>query len=218
VDVTEAPRILTMIVDDDMYVRESLSDYLASADDLAVLGSCANGAEAIARIQEVPPDVVLMDIQMPVMDGIQATREISRLAPTVRVLALTSFGDDTAVADMLAAGAAGFLLKSTRAHALVDAIRAAHRGFTIVPPDTARRWGSARRTPVGPALSERERHVLDLVAAGLNNRQIGQALFLSASTVKNHVSDLMRTLNAPSRTGVVARAHELGLLPRRQEP
>nr|WP_300142251.1 response regulator transcription factor [Propionicimonas sp.] len=212
-----APRIRVLIVDDDLFVREHLSEYLAATPDLVLLGTCTNGAEAISRVREEPPDVVLMDIQMPVMDGILATREIVQVTPTVRVLALTSFGDDDAVADMLAAGAAGFLLKSTRAHVLADGIRAVHGGLTVVPPDTVRRWGSLRQPPGGPALSERERRVLDLVAAGLNNRQIGQAMFLSASTVKSHLSDLMQKLDAPSRTGVVARAHELGLLTRRGE-
>lgn len=204
--------IRVMVVDDDLYVRESLSDYLAAAPDMVLVGACANGAEALARVQERMPDVVLMDIQMPVMDGVRATRELARGAPAVRVVALTSFGDDEAVAEMLDAGAAGFLLKSTRPHALVDAIRAAHDGLTVVPPDTVRRWSGSHRRVDGPELSERERQVLALLASGLNNRQIGQAMFLSASTVKNHLSDLMQKLDVPTRTGVVSRAHELGLL------
>lgn len=213
-DAAAAP-IRVLVVDDDLFVREHLPKYLAATSDLVLLGTCTNGAEAVARVREEPPDVVLMDIQMPVMDGIRATREIARLAPTVRVLALTSFGDDDSVADMLSAGATGFLLKSTRAAVLADAIRAAHGGLSVMPPDTVRRWGGRRPPSGGPALSERERQVLDLLAAGLNNRQIGQEMFLSTSTVKGHLSELMQKLDARSRTGVVARAHELGLLSRR---
>lgn len=206
--------IRVMIVDDDLFVREHLADYLAASADLVLVATCSNGADAVALVQQQPPDVALMDIRMPVMDGVQATSVITTLAPTVRVVALTSFGDDDAVADMLEAGAAGFLLKSTRSHALIEAIKAAHDGLTVFPPDTIRRWGLSQRQPVGPALTERERQVLDLLAAGLNNGQIGQAMFLSASTVKKHLGDLMEKLDAPSRTGVIARAHELGLLTR----
>jgi DNA-binding NarL/FixJ family response regulator len=212
VDPALGTPIRVLVVDDDLFVREHLTDYLSAAPALVLIGTCANGAEAVALVQHSPPDVVLMDIQMPVMDGITATAAITRLALPVRIVALTSFGDDDAVADMLDAGAAGFLLKSTRPHALVEAIRAAHDGLTVFPPDTIRRWGRTRRRPPGPVLTERERQVLDLLVSGLNNRQIGQAMFVSASTVKKHLSDLMQKLDVPTRTGVIARAHELGLL------
>lgn len=205
--------IRVMIVDDDLFVRDHLADFLASAPDFALVGTCADGVQAVALAGRESPDVVLMDVQMPVMGGIEATREISRVDPSVRIIALTSFADDTAVAEMLDAGAAGFLLKSTKAHVLLDAIRAANHGLTVVPPDTVRRWGSsALPRPVGPTLTERERQVLDLLAEGLNNRQIAQAMFLSTSTVKTHLRELMRKLDTPSRIGVVRRADDLGLL------
>ncbi|MGC3995179.1 MAG: response regulator transcription factor [Propionicimonas sp.] len=204
-----------MAVDDDLFVREHLRDYLAASTDLVLVATCSSGAEAVEMVRRNPPDVVLMDIQMPIMDGIQATAAIGAIAPAVKVVALTSFGDDDAVAEMLNAGAAGFLIKNTKPQALIQAIKAAHNGLTVYPADPIRRWGQSRRRPVAPVLTERERQVLDLLAAGLNNRQIGQAMFVSASTVKNHLSDLMDKLDAPSRIGVVARAHELGLLTRR---
>lgn len=211
-------RITVLIVDDDLYVRESLSDFLATASDIRVLDTCANGAVAVARVREYVPDVVPMDIHMPIMDGAEATRLIMQIDPAVRVLALSSFGDDEAVADMLDSGAAGFLIKTTSPHVLVDAIRSAHNGLTIVPSETLRRWtpGTSRRPAI--ALTERELRVLHLLADGLNNRQIGAAMFLSGSTVKSHLSDLMRKLDARTRTGVVSRAHELGLLTPREPP
>lgn len=201
-----------LIVDDDLYVRESLSDFLASAEDLHLVGVCADGAAAVAAVHDHRPDVVLMDVRMPVMDGLQATRAVRDLAPQTRVLALTSFEDDDAIADMFAAGACGFLLKSTRPHALADAIRAAHAGLTLVPPEAVRRWSDSRASIATPALTERERHVLNGLAQGLTNRDLARSLFLSSSTVKAVVSSLIRKLDAPSRTRVVARAHELGLL------
>ena len=131
-----------------------------------------------------------------------------KLPPTF----VASFADDDAVADMFASGACGFLLKSTRPAALADAIRAAHAGLALIPPDTIRRWSHTRAKPSGPTLTERERHVLTGLGQGLTNRDIARTMFVSPSTVKNSVSSLMRKLDAPTRTGVVARAHELGLL------
>lgn len=191
-----------LIVDDDLYVRESLSDFLASAEDLQLVGACADGAAAVAAVRDHRPDVVLMDVRMPVMDGLQATRAVRDLAPETRVLALTSFEDDDAIADMFAAGACGFLLKSTRPHA----------GLTLVPPDAVRRWSDSRVSVATPALTERERRVLDGLGQGLTNRDLARSLFVSSSTVRAVVSSLMRKLDAPTRTRVVARAHELGLL------
>ena len=205
-------RISVLIVDDDLFVRESLSDFLASVEDLQLLGAYADGAAAVEAVRHRPPDVVLMDVRMPVMDGLQATRAVHEIAPGTRVLALTSFEDDEAIADMFAAGACGFLLKSTRPRALADAIRAAHAGLTLVPPAAVRRWSHPRTSTAAPTLTERERQVLDGLGQGLTNRDIARSMFMSASTVKTAVTSLMRKLEAPTRTRVVARAHELGLL------
>ena len=206
--------IRVLIVDDDLFVRETLADYLGATEDLHLVGACADGAAAVDAVRALRPDVVLMDVRLPVMDGRSATRTIAEFAPETRVLALTSFGDDDAVADMMASGACGFLLKSTRPHALADAIRAAHAGLSLIPPDTIRRWSGARARAAGPALTEREREVLDGLGRGLTNRDIAHRLYVSPSTVKAVVSSLLRKLNAPTRTAVVARAHELGLLAR----
>lgn len=211
--MTDSPASITVaLADDDLFVRDHLSDYLATTADLELIAVCADGEQLVAQIQQRAPDVVLMDIQMPRMDGVQATRIICESAPSVRVIALTSFGDDTAVASMLEAGAAGFLLKSTRPEALFEAIRAAHHGLAVIPDAIARRWSASHRRPEAPALTAREQQLLALLAQGLTNKQIGQELFLSASTAKQGVRDLMGKLEVSSRTAVVARAHQLGLL------
>lgn len=211
------PPIRVVVVDDDLFVRDHLAAFIEATPDMQLVATCASGAEAVTVAQSQPPDVILMDIQMPGMDGIHATRVIKDLVPAVRVVALTSFGDDDAVADMIDAGAAGFLLKSTKLATLMDAIRAAHGGLTVIPPETVLRWRSPRRGPTPPLLSERERQVLDLLATGLSNREIGQAMFLSPSTVKKHLRALMQEFGVTTRTGVVARAHELGLLSSRPD-
>lgn len=210
--------ITVLIVDDDLYVRESLSDFVAAAPDLQLVGTCADGVDAVEAVRRRSPDVVLMDIRMPGMDGAAATRVILDEAPETRVLALTSFADDDAVVEMFTSGACGFLLKSTRPAALADAIRAAHAGLALIPPDTIRRWSQSRARPAGhepggPVLTERERQVLAALGQGLTNRDIARSMFVSLSTVKALVGSLMRKLGAHSRTGVVARAHELGQLP-----
>jgi len=211
--VEAEPRIRVLVVDDDLFVRESLSDYLATAPEVELVGVCHNGAEAVAAVNTAPPpDVVLMDIRMPITDGIHATRLIAESAPSVKVVALTSFGDDESIASMLAAGAVGYLLKNTRPSALVDAVRVAHRGLMIVPAAAVGRWAAGRASQTEVQLSEREMQVLDLLADGLSNRQISQAMFLSTSTIKNEVAVLMDKFGVRSRTHVVARAHELGLL------
>lgn len=191
-----------VLADDHPVVRGGLAALIGTLPGLEVVGEAADGEAAVRQVQLLRPDVVLMDVRMPVMDGLQATRAVRDLAPETRVLALTSFEDDDAIADMFAAGACGFLLKSTRPHA----------GLTLVPPDAVRRWSDSRVSVATPALTERERRVLDGLGQGLTNRDLARSLFVSSSTVRAVVSSLMRKLDAPTRTRVVARAHELGLL------
>lgn len=210
----DADMIKVLIVDDDLFVRQSLADYLASAPDMRLIAACSDGLEAAASAIEQSPDVVLMDIHLPLLDGIEATARIHRINPAIRILALTSFDDDHMIAGMLSAGAVGYLLKSTRPLILLEAVRAAHLGLTMVPHEVLQRWAPVSTSPPDIVLSERERQVLDLLGVGLNNRQIAQAMFLSASTVKKHLRDLMHRLDAPNRTMVIARAHALGLLAR----
>lgn len=205
--------ITVAIADDDLFVRDHLSDYFAATSDIELIAACEDGAQLVAQVQQRPPDVVLMDVQMPTMDGFTATRLVCEAAPSVRVIALTSFGDDSAVAAMLDAGAVGFLLKSTKADGLFEAIRAAHRGLAVFPPDIARRWSGTRpQAEAPPQLTDRERQLLKLLAQGMTNKEIGQALFFSASTAKQGIHELMEKLGVTSRTAVVARAHQLGLL------
>lgn len=204
--------IRVLVVDDDLLAREALCAYVGAADDLLLIGACADGAEAVEAVQASAPDVVLMDIRMPVLDGPAATQAIVQFAPDVRVLAMTTFDDDEAIARVFAAGGCGFLLKSTRPAALAAAIRAAHSGVVVMPEDAMRRWTSSRSKPAGPPLTDRERQVLAGLGRGLTNREIAKEMFTSASTVKTHLASLMRKLDAPTRTRVVSRAHELGLL------
>jgi len=205
--------ISVLVVDDDLFVRETLTDYLRAADDLTLAGTYPDAESALPAVEEHRPDVVLMDVRLPGMSGIEATREVARRSAGTRVLALTSFGDAEVVVQMLAAGAHGFLLKSTRAQTLLHAVRVAHSGLAVVPQDTLQEWATSQLSAGGPVLSERERQVLLALDLGLTNRQIAAELYLSTSTVKAHVAELLRKLDAPTRTRVVARAHALGMLP-----
>lgn len=211
-EATQPESIKVLVVDDDLMVRETLADYLATASDLELVGSCSDGEAAVQAVRAGAVDVVLMDIRMPGMDGVTATVQILRVAPRVRVVALTTFDTDDAVAEVFEAGGAGFLLKNTRPAALVAAVRAAHRGVAVIPPELISRWTPQHSVAVVPALAAREREVLAAVATGLTNRDIAAQLYVSQSTVKFHLASLMRKLGADNRTGLVARAHEVGLL------
>lgn len=208
-DVT---RIRVLIVDDDLMVRQTLSEYLESAPDLEIAGLCEDGAEAVAVVGASAPDVILMDIRMPGMDGITATRAITHDYPAVRIVALTTFDDDEAIASVFDAGGVGYLLKNTRAAALIEAVRAVHSGLSIVPPTLVGRWSPARSLAEPPRLLPREREVLELLTRGLTNREIARELFVSPSTVKVHVTALMRKLSADNRTSLATKAHVLGLI------
>lgn len=210
--MTPPTPIRLLIVDDDLYVRESLTDYLADAADIEIAGSCADGAEAVAAVRAAPFDIALIDIRMPVMDGLQASRAILELRPATRILAVTSFDDDQSIAEFFELGGAGYLLKDTRPGALVEAVRAAHAGITVVPPDTIRRWSVAHEPRPLPELTERELLVLQGLHEGLATREIADRLFLSSTTIKGTLSDLREKLGAPTRGHLLARAVELGLL------
>jgi DNA-binding NarL/FixJ family response regulator len=205
--------ITVMIVDDDLMVRETLTEYLATASDLALIGTCASGAEAVEQVPLRRPNVVLMDIRMPVLDGVGATREITAQCPDIKVVMLTTFDEDEVISDAFDAGAAGYLLKNTRAPALIEAVRAARAGLQVVPPGLVSRWSPTLPAANRPRLLPREREVLVLLSRGLTNAEIASELFVSASTVKNHIAALMRKLDADNRTSLTARAHVLGLIP-----
>lgn len=203
-------RIRVMLVDDHAVVRSGLAAFLMAFDDLELVGEAGDGVEAIAMCGRVNPDVVLMDLVMPQMDGASATAAIRNAYPDVQVIVLTSFKEDDLVQGALQAGAIGYLLKNVSTDELATAIRSASAGRPTLAPeaaqaliDTATR--STTFTP-GQDLTEREREVLGLMMQGLNNTAIAEALVVSRSTVKFHVSNILSKLQVSSRTEAVAYA------------
>jgi two-component system, NarL family, response regulator LiaR len=197
-----------LLVDDHAMVRRGLAAFLKTFDDLELAGEAATGEEAVQRCAEAQPDVVLMDLMLPVMDGVAATRAIRERFPTVRIIALTSFREEGLVHRALQAGAIGYLLKNVSAEELAAAIRAAHAGrSTLAPEATQALVQAAVQPPVpGQDLSPREREVLALLVEGLNNRAIAARLVVSLSTAKAHVSNVLTKLGVTSRTEAVALA------------
>lgn len=206
--------IRVMLVDDHTMVRRGLATFLMVFDDLELAGEAANGEDAIQLCAQVLPDVVLMDMVMPDMDGVTATRAIRQQFPQVQVIALTSFKDKGLVQDALQAGAIGYLLKDVSADELAQAIRAAHAGRATLSPEAAQALVQAAiqlPTP-GHDLTERERDVLALMVEGLNNTQIADRLVVSPSTIKSHVSHILAKLGVASRTEAAALAVRHGLV------
>ena len=214
--------IRVLIVDDQPLLRTGFRLILASEPDLEVVGEAADGEVAVSQAQALRPDVVLMDIRMPRMDGIEATRRMGRLEHPPSVLVLTTFDLDEHVVESLRAGASGFLLKDVPADELVSAVRVVHSGAAIVAPTVTRRLLDrfASRLPSAdapvraslPDLTERERQVLLLVARGMSNAEIAADLVLSETTVKTHVSNLLMKLGLRDRVQAVVLAYERGLV------
>ena len=200
--------IRVMVVDDHTMVRRGLATFLKVFDDLELAAEAADGPAAVQLCAQNQPDVVLMDMVMPDMDGATATRLIRNQFPKVQVLALTSFKDEILVQSALQAGAIGYLLKDVSADELADAIRAAHAGRSTLSPEAAQALVHAASQPPasGNDLTERERAVLALMVEGLSNTQIAVKLTISPSTVKSHVSNILSKLNAASRTEAVTLA------------
>lgn len=229
-----AGAIRVLIVDDQMLLRQSFQRLLELESGIAVVGVAGNGEEALTRIAELErngalPDVVLMDIRMPVMDGVQATEQIGERWPDVRVLILTTFDDQEYVFRGIRAGAKGYLLKDSSAAELLDAIRVVYAGGSplqpsvaaklvahLAQPDTAAAQrsgasGAAAALPVGEELTDREREILGYIARGASNREIGETLFITEGTVKNHVSNILGKLALRDRTQAALWAREHGL-------
>ena len=215
--------IRVVVVDDQALVRGGFQVLIDSAPDLEVVGEAADGAQAVEVVAATRPDVVLMDIRMPVMDGLAATREILRTVPGVRVLVLTTFDLDSYVYDALRAGASGFLLKDARPDELLDAIRVIAAGEALLAPRATRlllEEFAARPDPGRPPaqalarLTEREREVLTLIAHGLSNAEITERLVVSAATTKTHVSHLLAKLGARDRARLVVIAYTSGFMGR----
>jgi NarL family two-component system response regulator LiaR len=204
-------RTRVLLVDDHLMVREGLKVLLSTAPDLEVVGEAANGAEAAELVRLLQPDVVLMDIVMPVMNGAEATARIKEAFPAVQVVALTSFAEGELVEQTLQAGAISFLLKDSRPEALVQAVRDAHNGRGTFDTGALQAALHLRQDEVGHDLTPREREVLVLVAAGLSNNEIAERLLLSVGTVRLHVSSILTKLEAPNRTtaAVIAMKHGL---------
>ncbi len=205
--------IRSVIADDHSVVRRGLRMFLAMDPGLVVVGEAANGEEAVQIARELLPDIVLMDLLMPVMDGITATAIIRRELPDTEVLALTSVLEDASVVGAVRAGAIGYLLKDTDAEALCRAIKAAAAGQVQLPPQAAARLMQAVSSPESPEeLTERETEVLRLMAQGQANKEIARSLNISEKTVKVHVSNILSKLGVQSRTQATLYAIRVGLV------
>jgi len=213
--MSELSPIRLMIVDDHTIVRLGLRQFLSVYPDLELVAEAEDGPEAIALCDALEPDVVLMDLVMPGMDGTAATRCIRRAHPTIQVIALTSYLDENLVRDALEAGAIAYLLKDVGLDRLADAIRDAHRGRGTLDSAVARIVIRATTSPpsLGHDLSDRERQVLTLIARGLTTRQIAERLFLSPGTVRIYVSHLLSKLGAANRTEALTLALQHHLIP-----
>ncbi|HEY52473.1 MAG TPA: response regulator transcription factor [Caldilineae bacterium] len=216
-------QVRVLLADDQQLMREGLRVLLDLTPDIRVVGEAGDGAEAVERALALQPDVVLMDVRMPHLDGVAATRRLHEACPEVQVIILTTFDDDEYVFEGLRAGAAGYLLKDAPSEQLAEAIRAAAQGEAFIQPSVARkvvaefarlteRDHRRREQPLVEPLSAREFEVLALVAEGLSNREISERMFITPGTVKNHVSNVLAKLGVRDRTQAVLRAQELGLL------
>ena len=214
--------IRILIVDDQCLFRESLHAYLAMQTDYEVVGEACNGEEALRLAGKLKPDVVLMDVRMPVVDGVEATRLLHETHPACRVIMLTTFDDDEYVFDALRNGAAGYLLKDAPAERLFEAVKAVARGESFIQPAIqakvvaefarmAQQMPSKQTVLVEP-LSPREREILRLLAGGASNREIAARLFIAEGTVKNHVTNILGKMGVADRTQAAIKAKDCGLI------
>jgi len=201
--------IKVLIVDDHDMLREGLTSFLRAFPDLKMVGEAASGSEAIRLCRDLKPDVVLIDLIMPEMDGVTAIQVIHQEIPDIHLVALSSFNDDSLVRAALRAGATGYLLKNVSADRLAEAIRASNAGLPVLSPEIAQTILQKQDLPVMPngnRLSHREKEVLNLLITGLSNAEIGQQLNISTFTVKNHVSNILVKMSVASRTEAVSQA------------
>jgi DNA-binding NarL/FixJ family response regulator len=204
--MTSTNPIQILIVDDHPLVRSGLRMFLLAFDDLILAGEATNGIDAVTSAAQLNPDVILMDLIMPAMDGIRATCEIHKKYPHIKVIALTSFSDPTLIREAIDAGVSGYLYKNATANELANAIRAVHAGNTIFSPEVALELAK-NPTPMETAyiqLTAREREVLTLMALGKGNTELSEELTLSLSTIKFHVSNILAKLNAKSRSEAIS--------------
>ena len=219
----QAVRVL--IVDDQQLMRDGIASLLKLQDGLEIVGMAANGQEAVELATSQQPDVILMDVRMPILDGVAATEQIHRQMPACKILMLTTFNDETYVLEALQVGASGYLLKDLPARDLAQAIQAVHRGIYQLDPtvadqlkallsraQTAREQPGALKAIDEADLTERELEVLRLIARGATNREIAETLVISEGTVKNHISNILGRLNLRDRTQAAIYARDHGLL------
>lgn len=212
----DAQLIRLLVVDDQELMRDGLVAILERQPGITIIGTAADGEEAIQKVTEVQPDVILMDVRMPVMDGVTATVKILRLWPPIRILMLTTFDDEAYIVEALKGGAAGYILKNIPAAELAEAVRMAHRGIVQLDPAAVAkvidRLGTARTdtipTPSADGLTAREREVMHLVAQGANNREIAERLVISEGTVKSHISSILAQLGLRDRTQIAVYVHQ----------
>ena len=219
--MTDRAPIRILLVDDQQLIRMGFRMVLEAEPEFSVVGEAANGAEAIEAVRELAPDVVLMDVRMPRLDGIAATTQIVRAHPASRIIVLTTFDLDEYAFGALAAGASGFLLKDVQASELTAAIRAVHSGDATLSPRVTRRmlelFGGRLPNAAGAddaalaTLTDRERDVFAAIGAGMTNSEIAAALFVSESTVKTHVGRVLAKMGARDRVQAVILAHRLGV-------
>jgi len=217
--MADTDRIKVLIVDDHRVVRQGLRTFLDLNDDIQVVGEASDGQEAVDLAVQLSPDVILMDLVMPRMDGIAATRRIKELGSGSKVIALTSFAEDDKVFPAIQAGASSYLLKDVSPDALVDAIRAAYHGEARLHPAVMRKLmeqvvaqPAGRKLVDGPQLTEREGEVIRLVAQGKSNREIAEVLVISEKTAKAHISNILGKLGLDDRTQMAIYAFKNGLV------
>ncbi|HLV33566.1 MAG TPA: response regulator transcription factor [Spirillospora sp.] len=200
--------IRVMIVDDHPVVRNGISLFLETCPDIECVAQVDNGRKALSMCGEVQPDVVLMDVVMPDMDGVATTRALREAYPDIQVIALTSFENEESVPAMIDAGAISYLLKNVAVDEIADAIRRAYNGKGMLSPEASQALvrSVTKPRPLGYDLTDREREVLALIVKGLNNTEIGEKLYISTSTVKNHVSNILAKLDAVTRSEAAALA------------
>jgi NarL family two-component system response regulator LiaR len=217
--MADIEKIKVLIVDDHQVVRQGLRTFLELNDDIEVLGEAADGQEAVELTAQLKPDIVLMDLVMPRLDGIAATTKIKSLGTGAKVIAITSFTEDDKVFPAIQAGASSYLLKDVSPDALVDAIRAAHRGEARLHPEVMRKLmaqvaaqPASSKQVSGPQLTERELEVIRLVAQGCSNREIAETLVISEKTAKAHISNILGKLGLDDRTQMAVYAIKHGLV------
>lgn len=220
--MTEAIRVV--LVDDQALVRAGFAMILSVEEDIEIVGEAGDGSQAVAVVDEVRPDVVLMDVQMPTVDGIEATRQITSGTASSKIVMLTTFDDDDHLFDALDAGASGFLLKNCPPNDLVNAIRLAASGHSLLAPEVTSRViarssgrhdsgaGSGQAHPGLDELTDREQETLVLMARGMSNAEIAAEMFVSGATVKSHVSRILTKLQVRDRVHAVIVAHQAGLM------